>query len=321
MPISTTRIGQIGNTTLTDTILTAGDLAALPLGWSGVLSAIAAASIGLPADVYYLRRVGARDVSGGSAYQAQGYLTPTLYIGVSATSTDLPSWALMSAFGGGTGGTSLTASESGPPALTSATLTWSSNGDANGAMYYLGSLGGKWVNPHSGGNVTVVRSSTYSIAPANFVNRDTAYGFGSDLGCFAGVDLGSGRSMRPNVYTLRNYTTADRYMRNWAFEGTNTVSANTESGWNAATWTVLDARAGDTTMSSTSIWKYELTQPATAYRYLRWRLTGNDSLDGAYLCLTEFELYGALNGSFSTPLPVWARGWLTDGTHYVPGLW
>jgi hypothetical protein len=93
VPISTTRLGSVGNTPLTTTALTAADWAALPVGWSGIISADVAVASGLPAaDVYHLHKVSARDVSGGGAYQAQGYLTPTLYVGVAATSDDLPTW-------------------------------------------------------------------------------------------------------------------------------------------------------------------------------------------------------------------------------------
>ena len=93
VPISATRLGTVGTVPLTTTALTAADWAALPVGWSGIISADVAVASGLPvADVYHLHKVSSRDVSGGGAYQAQGYLTPTLYVGVAATSDDLPTW-------------------------------------------------------------------------------------------------------------------------------------------------------------------------------------------------------------------------------------
>ena len=93
VPISTTRLGTVGSVPLTTTALTAADWATLPVGWSGIISADVAVASGLPAaDVFHLHKVSSRDVSGGGAYQAQGYLTPTLYVGAAATSSDLPTW-------------------------------------------------------------------------------------------------------------------------------------------------------------------------------------------------------------------------------------
>jgi hypothetical protein len=85
----------VGNTPLTTTALSAADWAALPVGWRGIISADVALASGLPAaDVYHIQKVSNRDVSGGAAYQAQGYLTPMLYVGVAATSSDLPTWSV-----------------------------------------------------------------------------------------------------------------------------------------------------------------------------------------------------------------------------------
>lgn len=94
-PISTTRLGSVDNTPLTTTALSAADWAALPVGWRGIISADVALASGLPAaDVYHIQKISNRDVSGGAAYQAQGYLSPTLYVGVAATSSDLPTWSV-----------------------------------------------------------------------------------------------------------------------------------------------------------------------------------------------------------------------------------
>lgn len=91
---SDTRLGTIGNIPLTTTALTPADWAALPVGWSGIISADVSVASGLPAaDVYHLHKISSRDVSGGAAYQAMGYLTPALHVGVAATSADLPTWS------------------------------------------------------------------------------------------------------------------------------------------------------------------------------------------------------------------------------------
>lgn len=210
--------------------------------------------------------------------------------------------------------------ESDGPDATAMDFTWASNGDANGCLYWLGAQAnnGVWTNPHTAGAVTVVMTSGWStLTNLNFVDRATNYGYYVGTSCFAGVDLGYGRTCRPNKYTLRGYTSADRYLRNWVLEGTNTVSANTAAAWDAASWTTLDTRSADTTMQSTAIYDYACTQPTTGYRYLRWRCTGTDSLGGGYFTLTEFELYGQLT-AVPLVLPSWATTFLTDGTHYWP---
>lgn len=191
VPISTTRLGSVGNTPLTTTTLSAADWAALPVGWRGILSADVALASGLPAaDVYHLQKVSNRDVSGGAAYQAQGYLSPTLYVGVAATSADIPTWSVALTSAPGT-----TVSDVGASLLALATPTaqkiprinangsvtlidvpTGGGGSVPGPLEILGVRGDHlWADPamltgYTNGQAITDSINTYTLGPRTSVN-------------------------------------------------------------------------------------------------------------------------------------------------------
>lgn len=206
----------------------------------------------------------------------------------------------------------------GPITGAEVAYTYSSNGDTNGIFYAIGVYAGNgtWKNPHTAGAiiVTLIGQWQAGTSPAWEVDRATTNSYQAQwqLGNCIKVDLGEGRSCRPNRYTMRNYSGSDRYARNWTFAGSN----------DAVTWTPLDVRVGDKTMSGGSYaWgSYAVTQPATAYRYFRWITTGNDSNGDPNFATNEIEIYGAATLT-PVPVPSGMTGWATDGAgHYWPYL-
>jgi hypothetical protein len=183
----------------------------------------------------------------------------------------------------------------------SGSKVFASAGDANGVFYFLGTqLGAStWGNPQTTAQIVAVRSTNGAGTVADIFDRTTnaTYTDGGALGDFIFVDLGVNRSLVPNYYSLRNYNQPNREMRTWKLQGTNSVAGTSVAQINAATWTDLDVRSGDTTMSGASAWaNYTPNQSnTTAFRYLRILQTGTDATGGPYICVAEWELYGTFN--------------------------
>lgn len=178
---------------------------------------------------------------------------------------------------------------------------YASDGDTNGVLYFIGSnyLRSTWTNPHTAGSVTVVNTPlNVSGTSASFVNRtlDHSVFTNNVANAIVGVDLGAGRALVPAYYSMRARDDDNTNLpRNWKLQGTNSVSADTEAGFNAATWTDLDTRTSDTTMSVASAWgSFPVTGVSTAYRYLRIVQNGTNSSGQNYFCIQEIELYGTL---------------------------
>ena len=179
--------------------------------------------------------------------------------------------------------------------------TFSSAGDTNGVFYFLGTqLGAStWGNPQTTAQIVAVRSTNGAGTVADIFDRTTnaTYTDGGALGDFIFVDLGANRSLVPNYYSLRNYNQANRELRTWKLQGTNSVAGTSVAQINAATWTDLDVRTNDTTMAGASAWANFTPNQAntTAFRYLRILQTGNDALGQPYICVAEWEMYGTFN--------------------------
>jgi hypothetical protein len=81
--------------------------------------------------------------------------------------------------------------------------------------------------------------------------------------------------------------------RSWKLQGTNVVSANTEAGFNGASWTDLDTQSSNATIVAASGWfSGPVTGVTTAYRYLRIIQTGLNSSSQNFFCISEIEFYG-----------------------------
>jgi hypothetical protein len=179
-------------------------------------------------------------------------------------------------------------------------LTYSSIGDTNGVVYYIGTnyLQSSFTNPHTSGRVTCVMSSVNGgHTAAELVDR--AYNdlyTDNALGSFVGIDLGSGRLLKVNKYIIRGATSSGSYIRKWKLQGSNNVGSNNAAGFSAATWADLDTQTNNTTISSpSSAVAITVTGVSTSYRWLRILLSSGGDSDGAnYLVCSDFEFYGTL---------------------------
>jgi hypothetical protein len=178
-------------------------------------------------------------------------------------------------------------------------LAYVSNGDTNGLFYYLGTSGLTttiYTNPIPG-TIAAAASSIGAGTLSNLADRTTSEIYTSPTpNSWFAFNLGS-RSMSISRYTLRSRSADALFMpRNWVLEGTNSVATFDIAGLNAATWTTIDARANDTTLTA-SIQYYTLIAngSTTPFQYLRIRSTGLDSSNNNYLILSEIEFYGTLS--------------------------
>ncbi len=180
-------------------------------------------------------------------------------------------------------------------------FTYVSNGDANGVIYAIGTNFGAegFSNPHTTGRIVAVRSSNGLGTAADLTDRATNDTFSNDVAnSWIAVDLGVTRTLVLTKYTLRNRTTADRAIRNWKMQGTNTSASNSVADIEAATWTDIDTRINDTSMAATAdqFATYTVTGTPAAYRYLRFLQNGTNSGADNYLTMAEIEFYGTLTG-------------------------
>jgi hypothetical protein len=172
----------------------------------------------------------------------------------------------------------------------STTLTYSSDGDANGFVYWLGTNLGTtaFSNPVSIASTLMgVQFSSSDLGSIfSLTDRIDSNWYSLDIpNQWVTWDLKPGHNISITKYTLRarNFDT-NHLPRNWVLEGTNSVSAFDVSGLNGATWTAIDTRVNDATIVATNQY-YTLTPngSAAAYRYLRLRQNGVNSNGANYL--------------------------------------
>jgi len=181
-------------------------------------------------------------------------------------------------------------------AFGSSTLTFVSNGDVNGACYFIGTNFGAvaWTNPHTSGRIVALMSSIGFGAAGDLVDRATNDTFTSDaVNSWMGIDLGAGVTITPNHYSIRGRT-GTNLPRNWKLQGTNFVSAITVAGFDGATWTDLNTQTANATIAASNDWASQAVVGAGAYRYLRVLQTGANSNGDNFFCMAEFEFYGTL---------------------------
>lgn len=208
--------------------------------------------------------------------------------------------ALVAASTGGGGSTELGAIASDTAAffdlsvaapITSATLTYVSNGDTNGLFYWIGtrSLTESFSNPSdpSGRALTAVTFSSEGTPgaenPWRMTDRSSvAVSTGNVANSWMRFDVGAGRSLVCNRYVIRSRsTTAGNHPTAFKFQGSN----------DASTWDDLDTRTGLTYAAST-YYPYTVST-STAYRYFRILQTAVNSSGANRLVLGDLELYGA----------------------------
>ena len=183
------------------------------------------------------------------------------------------------------------------PVGSGTTLTYVSDGDANGLFYWLGTNLGTtaWSNP-AGGSLLSVLASTTGLGSASDISDRVGSNFYTDNlpDQWLTWDLGSGNAIAVDKYTLRNRNFDTNHLpRNWVLEGTNSVGTFDVAGINAATWTAIDTRVNDGTLVATDQY-YTLTINGSIdpYRYIRLRQSGVNSLGASFFTLGEAEFYG-----------------------------
>lgn len=181
------------------------------------------------------------------------------------------------------------------------TLTYASNGDSNGLIYYLGTNGltTAFTNP-AGTGFLILASGSSTNTPAALTSRDTTLwaSLGTPLQWMA-LDLGAGKSIDLHDYTLKARSDSNSAMlRNWELQGTNSISVWSVAGVESSSWTVIDTQGNQLSMSVANDFFYTgYPSNKPSYRYLRLIQTGYNSEpfpsnDRDYLVLGEIEFYG-----------------------------
>ena len=96
--------------------------------------------------------------------------------------------------------------------------------DENGALYYLGTLGKKYIyrNPHELNLVTVFASSISKGELSDFVGRNLVnLRTENEEFSYFGVDLGKNRKLLPSAYSIRNRNSSTHVLLCWELEGSN----------------------------------------------------------------------------------------------------
>ena len=96
--------------------------------------------------------------------------------------------------------------------------------DENGALYYIGTLGKKYIyrNPHELNLVTAFSSSVSKGDIGDFVGRNLVnLRTENEEFSFFGVDLGQNRKLIPSAYSIRNRNSSTHVLLCWELEGSN----------------------------------------------------------------------------------------------------
>lgn len=172
-----------------------------------------------------------------------------------------------------------------PPVATNVTLTYVSDGDTNGVLYYLGSSGktSTWQNPINKG-VSITSSGGGSGSPTDLADRQpTAFYVTAATNNWVRIDLP--KSLKCSYYSLRNRNYNGNNIRNWKLQGCNAGSE----------WVDLDTQSNNVSINGESQWlSLPVTNNQASFTSFRILQTGHESSGDDYLCLGEIELYGVL---------------------------
>ena len=102
------------------------------------------------------------------------------------------------------------------------------------------------------------------------------------------VDLGEGRSLRPNHYCLRHSNNSTQKLQNWRLEGSH----------DGSTWVALRTHTNDESIAlqemATAAWPVE--GATEAFRHFRILQTGLNSNGNNALMCAGIELHGTFRG-------------------------
>lgn len=168
-------------------------------------------------------------------------------------------------------------------------LTWASNGDTNGIIYRIGTQpgGGAFANPATAGKIGIAAFSFFAGWDAYKVaDRTASSSYSSNTSGtseYLRWDFGPYRKVRVTDYSVQHrHDSAANALRTWKLQGSN----------DNATWTDLDNRVADATLTAAGQWAhFTCSSPqATGFRYIRLLQQAAD-----YLVVQEVEFYGGLS--------------------------
>lgn len=172
-----------------------------------------------------------------------------------------------------------------PLVPTGVNLTFASNGDVNGLLYWLGTSEGmsEWVNPQSINKIVVTSSTVLNGSLLMLSDRLTS-DFRTDpvTNAFAKIEIVGTKKLVCNYYSIRTWQSNNFSLRGWKLEGSNNNTA----------WDVLDSQSNNTSLDTNSKWLSLPVTSSTAYKFFRLVQTEPNSSGTNHLVLGEIELYG-----------------------------
>lgn len=135
-----------------------------------------------------------------------------------------------------------------PTNSSTKTLTYASDGDANGVCYWISTNYGTevWSNPHTSGRVvcSIVNPFDANRFPSQLVDRQPNVDIAtSDApNSKMRIDLGAGKSLKCNRYSLRGADRGNLHLRSWSLKGSN----------DSSNWVVLDSQTNNSTINTNS---------------------------------------------------------------------
>lgn len=172
-------------------------------------------------------------------------------------------------------------------------LTYASDGDTNGVVYFLGTrygLDGGFTNPQTRGTLRMLASGVLGGSEEQLIavtDRTAGHFYTlNTANSFVTFDLGIA-SLILNGYSYRSRTGfAGDWPTAWVLEGSN----------NNSSWTTIHSlNPVSPAFSATDQWFSQAVVGQTvAYRFIRWRQTASNSAGSNYFVFGEAELYGTL---------------------------
>lgn len=173
-----------------------------------------------------------------------------------------------------------------PPPLSHA-CTYVSDGDTNGAFYFIGTAYASmaWANPQSNGLTVLNNGGMLGGSLSNITNRaaDDNYG-GDNPNSYYTFQLGTGRSLSLTDWSYRsravNFSSLPTAMK---IQGSNTG--------NGIDWADINAQTG-ITFSGVSEYKLYTLSASSAYKHFRLIQTAATTDANNFFTIGELELYG-----------------------------
>lgn len=173
-----------------------------------------------------------------------------------------------------------------PTNSSAKTLTYVSDGDANGVCYWIGTNYGAevWTNPHTAGRVICSISSSFdgNDPPRNLVDRQPSDRPATQniAGSSMVLDLLESK-LKCTHYSIRGRNFDSYHLRNWRVLVGNNLSSLTE----------IDSQSNNSIINQNT-WFSKPVVSLDFYRYIKIEQTGVNSSGDNLMSLGEWEFYG-----------------------------